>query len=406
MNRRKKLIVGGTLAVLISGLWVGQALVQTVGSAQRVDAPRFEVDPFWPKPLPNMWVLGSTIGAWVDDQDLVWIVHRPETLADNEASLDMAEPTSQECCRRAPPVMAFDMEGNVVHAWGGEDGPGYTWPASNHGIFVDHLGFVWIGGNGAGDSHVLKFTKDGRFVAQFGEPEARRTGTGPTGQPQYTPNSNDPNSYGRVAKVFVDPQTSEVYLSDGYFNRRVAVIDHQSGDMLRYWGAYGNRPDDSYTFGPRGANQPPAQQFRGPVHCADISQDRLVYVCDRQSNRLQVFTPEGEFVREAFYAPETLGEGSTWDVAFSRDPQQRYIFLADGRNQRVRVIDRQSLEELTNFGRGGRYPGHFFSLHSIATDSQGNIYTTETYQGKRIQKFVARGVGPVTTRVQGAPYPQ
>lgn len=409
MDRRKKLIIGAVLIALVGGLYVGQGMIQTATASQAaVDAPRFQVDPFWPKPLPNQWVLGSAIGAWVDDEDLVWIVHRPETLADNEASLDMTQPTSQECCRRAPPILAFNQAGDVVYAWGGEAGVDYgeyTWPESNHGIFVDHLGYVWIGGNGGADSHILKFTKDGQFVAQYGVPGARIAGTDPDGNPIFERNSHDQTSFGRVAKVFVDEQENEVYVADGYFNIRVAVLDAETGDMDRYWGAYGNAPDDDYNYPPRGANQPPAQQFRGPVHCADVSVDRLVYVCDRQSNRLQVFQTDGSFVSEHFYAPESLGEGSTWDVAFSKDPEQRYIFMTDGRNQRVRIIERSTMEELSTFGRGGRYPGHFFSAHSIAIDSQGNLYTTETYQGKRVQKFVAMGNGPVTTHDVGAPYP-
>ena len=408
MNRRRKITLGASLVALIAALWLGQTFIQSAGATQAADVPRFQVDPFWPKPLPNQWVLGSTIGLWVDDEGLIWIVHRPETLADNEASLDMAEPTSQECCRRAPPIIAFNAAGDVVHAWGGQadqDFGEYTWPESNHGIFVDHMGYVWIGGNGAGDSHILKFTKDGQFIAQYGEPEARRAGM-EGGEPVYERNSLDRTSFGRVAKIFVDEQSNEAFVADGYFNMRVAVLDANSGEMKRFWGAYGNVPDDDYQFGPRGANQPPAQQFRGPVHCSDVSVDRLVYVCDRQSNRIQIFRMDGTFVSEHFYAPETLGEGSTWDVAFSRDAGQRYIFLADGRNQRVRILDRASMQELGTFGRGGRYPGHFFSLHSIATDAQGNIYTTETYQGKRIQKFVAMGNGATSEYDVGAPYPQ
>jgi hypothetical protein len=400
MSSKKKLMVAGGLVAVLGVLWACQTELQRMADAQSVQAPGFQVDPFWPKPLPNNWVLGSTIGLWVDDQDLVWIVHRPETLADNERSLDVEPRTSQYCCSAAPPVMAFDAEGNVVHAWGydaGFEGDGFVWPASNHGIFVDHEGYVWIGGNGGPDAHVLKFTQTGEFVAQYGESGAREVGG------EFVRDSHSATSFGRVAKIFVDAEENEAFLADGYFNRRVAVLDASTGELKRYWGAYGNEPDDDpgyFADLERGAND----QFRGPVHCADVSHDRLVYVCDRGNNRLQVFTMDGEFVDEAFYSPETLGEGSTWDIAFSRDPEQRYIYLADGRNQRVRVVHRESLEELTSFGRGGRYPGHFFSLHSIATDSQGNVFTTETYQGRRLQKFVYMGESEVSVD-QGATYP-
>ena len=150
----------------------------------------------------------------------------------------------------------------------------------------------------------------------------------------------------------------------------------------------------------------PLQQFRGPVHCADISVDNLVYVCDRTSDRLQVFTREGKFQKEIFVAPDSLGDGSTWDVAFSKDAEQKYLYLADGRNQKLRIYDRKSLTELTNFGEGGHYPGQFYSMHSIAVDSKGNLYTTETYQGRRVQKFTYKGLGPVTKKEQGTVWPR
>jgi DNA-binding beta-propeller fold protein YncE len=185
----------------------------------------------------------------------------------------------------------------------------------------------------------------------------------------------------------------------------VAVLDADTGEVKRYWGAYGNPPDDA-DLGPYDPNAPPAEQFRNPVHCAELSNDGFVYACDRVNNRIQVFTPEGEFVREAFVAPETLGAGSVWDIAFSRDPVQAYIFLADGHNEKVYVILRETLEVLTSFGDGGRQPGQFFGVHSIATDSTGNVYTTETYEGKRLQKFVSVGMGPVTVENQGPPWPE
>jgi len=299
-------------------------------------------------------------------------------------------PTAEECCRPAPPVLEFDPAGHLVGHWGGP-GEGYEWPESNHGITVDYKGYVWIGGNGQKDAHVLKFTKEGKFVLQVGR-------QGKSG------GSRDTVNFGRVAKIFVDPKTNEAYIADGYGNKRVAVIDADTGAFKRYWGAYGNVPDDT-PLGPYNPDAPPAQQFRNPVHCAEVSNDGLVYVCDRVNDRIQVFRKDGTFVKEVFIAKRTLGDGSVWDIAFSRDPAQRFLYVADGKNEKVYILDRQSLEILTSFGDGGRQPGQFFAVHSIATDSKGNIYTTETYEGKRVQKFVYKGLAPVTTLNQGPPWP-
>ena len=224
------------------------------------------------------------------------------------------------------------------------------------------------------------------------------------GRPGHGGDSNSRENFGRVAKIFVDPKTNEAYIADGYGNKRVAVLDANTGAMKRYWGAYGNRPDDT-NLGRYDPNAPPAPQFRNPVHCAMPSNDGLVYVCDRVNDRVQVFRQDGTFVDEVFVAKETLGSGSAWDIAFSRDPQQRFIYLADGVNEKVYIIQRDTLEVLTSFGDGGRQPGQFFGVHSIATDSQGNIYTTETYEGKRVQKFVHKGLGPVTRQNQGVVWP-
>ena len=386
-----KFVCSAALVAIIVGLGTGQMALQNKAEAQRttVQAPMFEVDPFWPKPFNGL--LGMAIGVWVDEQDYVWIIHRSSaTLHNNEKGAELNPPIA-ECCRGAPPVLAFDPEGNLVKAWGGP-GPGYEWPQSNHGIHIDYKGNVWIGGNGEKDAHILKFTKDGKFLMQVG-------GLGKNA------GSNDLENFGRVAKIWVDPQTNEAYIADGYLNKRVAVIDADTGKMKRYWGAYGNKPDDT-NLGNYDPKAPPAQQFRNPVHCVERSNDGLIYVCDRTNDRVQVFRPDGTFVKEAFFAKNTLGSGSAWDIAFSRDPEQRFVFLADGQNNRVRIIVRDTLEEVTAFGDGGRQPGQFYGVHSIATDSKGNIYTTETWEGKRLQKFVYKGIGNVMAANQGVLWPK
>ena len=387
MKRNK--LLAGVLALAIVAVYFGMTRMENA-SASAVEAPMFEVDPFWPQPLPDHMVLGSAIGVGVDSRDHVFIVHRGNLTERTEGGAD-ADPPIGECCRAAPPVLVFDPEGNLVDSWGGPSDD-YVWPASNHGITVDHMDNVWIGGNGPNDTHVLKFSRTGEFLASYGEPEA-----GPA-------DSNSETRFNRVAKLAFDAEANEAYLADGYGGRRVAVLDASTGAFKRYWGAYGNAPDDTRTP-PYDPDAPLIQQFRTPVHCADPSLDGHVYVCDRPNNRIQVFTRDGTFVDEVQLAPRTLGDGSTWDVAFSRDPEQKYMYVADGKNMRVYVMDRLSLEVLTSFGDGGRQPGLFFAVHSIATDSQGNIYTTETYEGKRVQKFVYKGMGPVTAMHQGAPWP-
>lgn len=393
-SRRRTFVCAGAATLAVVALGVGQATLDNVAvaGAQGKQAPMFEVDPFWPRPLPNHWVLGSAIGVDVDARDHVWIVHRGtvDTLGANEIPASLDPPRAEACCVPAPPVLEFDPAGNVVGNWGGP-GNGYTWPSSNHGITLDHLDNVWIGGNGQGDSHVLKFTRDGRFLLEVGDP-----GTGI--------DSNSESHYSRVAKISIDGEANEAYFADGYGNRRVAVVDMSTGALKRYWGAYGNRPDDA-DLGRYNPAAAPAQQFRSPVHCAEVSNSGLIYVCDRQGNRIQVFQKDGTFVDEVFLAKTTLGSGTVWDLDFSRDDNQTYLYVADGVNEKVYIVERESLELLTSFGDGGRQAGAFYGVHSIATDSEGNIYTTETYEGKRLQKFVFKGMGPVTARDQGVVWP-
>ncbi len=340
-------------------------------------ATNFEVDPWFPKELPNNWVIGQVTGIAVDADDHVWIVHRPGSLTDRELGSYTNPPTGM-CCDPAPPVIQFDPEGNVVRAWGGP-GEGYDWPETGmgvgeHGIHVDHNGYVWIGsGPGGTMAHVLKFTPDGEFRLQIGR-------AGETG------GSNNTELLGGPAALEVDPETNEVFIADGYVNRRVIVFDAETGEYRRHWGAYGNVPED----GPLGAYQPgetPTQQFRGPVHGIAISRDGEVFVADRRSNRVQVFTRDGEFLREGFIATDTRSMGSVWDVALSRDPEQRYLYVPDGTNYTVWVLDRQTLEIVNRFGRQGRNAGQFQWVHNLAVDSNGNVFTSEVDTGKRVQKF-------------------
>ena len=381
MRRHRNACVGGGFCVLFLALGLGSSVIENKAAAQAkgatVQAPMFQVDPMWPKPLPNHWLIGSSIGVSVDAQDHIWMIHRPDTLVANETGAQNTPPTAS-CCFKAPPVLEFDQAGNLIGHWGGP-GTGYEWPASNHGIHVDYKGNVWIGGNNAKDSQVLKFTGDGKFLMQIGH----------FGQSK---GSLDTENLHQAAKIYVDPGPNEAYISDGYGNHRVIVYDADTGKFKRMWGAYGNKPDDT-NLGRYNPSAPPVQQFRNPVHCAEISKDELVYVCDRTNDRIQVFHKDGTFVKEAFVQKTTLASGSVWDMAFSKDAQQKYIYLADGSDEKVFILLRDTLDVLTSFGDGGRQPGQFFGVHSIATDSKGNIYTTETYEGKRLQRFLYKGLG-------------
>ncbi len=374
-------------------------------------APIFEVDPFWPKPLPNHWVTGSTIGLSVDAQDRVWTIHRPNTVEDNFKAADLkvgdergrdpealpSEPGEKaidtfigKCCKVAPPVLVYDHDGNLVSSWGGP-GKGYDWPESNHGISVDHQGNVWLAGNGDKDTQMLKFDGAGRFLLQIGRHGVHG-------------GSNDVANFWKPTKASFDASANEVYVADGYGNRRVIVFDATSGAYKRHWGAYGNKPSDEAVpaYSP---TAPPSKQFN-TVHCAMVSNDGFVYVCDRVNDRIQVFRKDGTFVTEAMVDAHTFRSGSLWDMTFSRDPQQTYIYAANGVDQKINILLRSTLEVLTSFGDGGRAPGQFFGVHNLATDSRGNLYTTETYTGARAQRFIYKGIGPVTKADQGVVWPK
>src|SRR5260370_5138331 len=383
--KRNYYLGAGFLALLIA-LGAGSLALQKRATVEAAggQAPKFEVDPMWPKPLPNHWVIGSVIGVTVKASDHIWIIHRQGSLEPKEMSAT-SKPPGAECCAPAPPVLEFNEVGDLIGHWGGP-GEGYDWPSSNHGIAVDYKGNVWIGGNGRGqqpaalaadeskmgaagavhDSMVLKCTQEGKFLMQIGKPGKSK-------------GSNDTENLRLPAKTNVDAKTNELYVADGYGNHRVIVFDADTGKYKRHWGAFGHKPDDT-DLGKYDPGAPSPQGFRNPVHCAELAVDRLVYVCDRVNDRIQVFKPDGTFVKEMFIAKRTLGSGSAWDIAFSKDPQQKYIYLTDGENDRVHILLRDTLELLTTFGEGGRQPEEFYGVPSIPHDSQRNTFTAEAHR--------------------------
>jgi DNA-binding beta-propeller fold protein YncE len=351
------------------------AMLIAASAATAAEVPQFQVDPSWPKTLPNNWIMGQASGVAVDAQDHIWVIQRPRTLTDDEKAASFNPPRAK-CCMPAPPVLVFDQEGNLLKSWGGP-GQGYDWPENEHGINIDPKGFVWIGGNGNTDGQILKFTQDGKFVLQIGK-------KGPLS------NSSDTTQLGRPADTEVDVATNEVYVADGYHNHRVIVFDADTGAFKRMWGAYGKTPsDEKIAYNPAG---PSPQNFGNPVHCVKISKDGLVYICDRQNDRIQVFRKDGTFVKEFFVAKDTLLAGSVWDLDFWIDPNQSFLMNADGSNNEVRTLVRETGAVVGTFGRNGRSTGEFHWVHNLAVDSKGNVYTTEVDTGKRAQKF--RHIGP------------
>jgi len=394
-------------------------------AAASAQAPKYEVDPLWPKPFPvaKKWILGSVTGVTVDAQDRIWVVHRGvDSLQANEKGPAL-EPWASMCCFAAPQILAFDASGNTVATWERTSGKGYDWPANPAGIAVDSKGNVWVagglptpsvapagrgrgaargdapagrgdapagrgdaaagrgaGGRGAApaapapaDAQVLKFSKDGTFVLQIGK-------AGQAG------GNDSQTALNRPSGLALDEAANEVYVADGFGNRRIVVFDANTGAFKRAWGAYGEKPSDE-ALGAYDPNGAPARQFR-TVSCVKIAKDGMVYVCDRQNDRIQVFDKTGKFIKEGFVSKTTTGDGSVWDIAFS--PDQRQLFVADGHDKVVWVLDRTSLNTVGQIGSGGRYPGQFYGVGSVAVDSKGNLYTGETYEGKRVQKFVKR----------------
>jgi DNA-binding beta-propeller fold protein YncE len=345
---------------------------QQPGTAAVRGVPAFKVDPAWPLELPNKWILGSVTGVFVDSKQHVWVTHLPETLTEEETSVEQKPPIGT-CCVAAPPVLEFDAQGKLVQGWGqGSMDDTSAWPRNPHGIFVDHNDFVWVGTHM--HHRVMKFTRDGKLVMTIG---------------QYDKNagSNDTTLLGGPSGIWVDPGTNEAYISDGYRNRRVVVFDAATGKYLRHWGAYGEKPDDTEKFDPKTmVSGALPKQFSTP-HGITGSKDGKIYVADRRGNRIQVFDRQGKFLAERIIAPATLASGSAFVPVLSPDPQQQWLYVADGTNHKVWILRRSDLSIVGDFGRGGRFVGQFLRPHGMSIDAQGNLYVGEASTGRRVQKF-------------------
>lgn len=349
------------------------------GSPTADRLPIYEIDPTWPPTLPNDWILGDIRGLFVDDQDHLWVIHMPSSLTPQEIGAAVKPPIA-DCCFPAPPVLELDAEGKVLRTWGGP-GEGYTWYDQEHGIYIDHNGFVWTGtSNGM---HVMKFTREGKHVLTIGTPGVNK-------------GSNDPDHLGGPANFYVEPKTNELFIADGYINKRVVVYDAATGKYKRHWGAYGKVPNDTEKYQyPVRVNDPP-QQY-STLHGLVGSKDGLIYVSDRRGNRIQVFRQNGEFLMEKFVRPETGGSGSGFSLQFSRDPEQSILYLMDGTNQRVWMLRRKDLAILDRFGKPGRQAGEFIRAHMIAIDSKNRMYTGEAGNGRRMQRWILKGTRPAAS---------
>lgn len=394
----KRDVAAAALTIVVCGLVV----LGVPSELQAQDPPIYTVDPFWPKPLPNKWIMQQVPTLVVDNDDHIWVFNRSRQIKPDESGASTTPPRT-DCCIAAPAVLEFDTEGNLLKAWGG---PGYVpnWPREQT-IATDKEGNVWISGTGRGDS-ILKFTSDGKLLWDFG----RRPPAVPPGQtapPLQENNQQTDILLSGVAGFDFDDGARELYVADTEFvNKRILVFDMDTGAFKRGWGGHGRplseisneRVPPYDTTGP-----PPDIDDFVVLHCIHLSRDGLVYVCDRGNNRVQVFTKQGKFVTQFWVHPSTPARGpecggpgnekfgpcgTIFNLAFSADPQQKYVFIADGTNNKVWIVDRKEGTTVGSIGNNGRMAGQFHWIDAIATDSKGNIYTGEVETGKRIQKFV------------------
>jgi hypothetical protein len=379
------------------------------GKSKDAPVPVYKVDPFWPKPLPNKWIIQGVPTMVTDKDDHIWVFNRPRDINPDEAGAATTPPRT-DCCIAAPAVLEFDTEGNLLKSWGG---PGYhpDWPAAGvdrpgagaeHAIVVDREGNVWLSGSRRGDS-IQKYTSDGKFLWDFGH-RAPRVPAGQQATPQKENNQNTDTFPNGIFIFTLDEDAHEIYIVD---QKRVLVYDYD-GKFKRGWGGHGkplseisNEPTPPYDW-KAGGGPPDQEEFAPALHCVHFSVDKLVYICERGSNRVQVFTKEGKFLSSFFVHPSTPsrgdcgGPGSTtagmcgtiYNLTFSHDADESYVLLADGTNDKIWIHNRKDGKLAGSIGDNGRMAGYFHWIDAIAMDSHGDIYTGEVDTGKRVQKFI------------------
>lgn len=363
-----RLLNGTNVAFLLLGLLTFTSGVFAQGETDVQKGPHFKVDPFWPQPLPDKWVFGELGGVCVDAHDHVFVLSRGN-LWPKEANI--ATP--------APPVIEFDPEGKVVNSFGDRA----KMPKQLHGCFVDYQGNIWIAGRL--DGIVQKYSHDGKLLLQIGVKGKFDSADFTDSQEGETPSDAMNSSHELLnspTDVAVDKSNGDIYIADGYGNRRVVVFD-KDGHYLRQWGRQGSMAEVDAGVG---------GVFLKMVHCVVMGNDNLLYVCDRSGDRIEIFDRAGGYKRSivvvgSWGARPHTGPGGTCDIAFSPDPEQKYAYIADCTNDQVHIVDRATGVTLSSFGRPGQGAGQISSPHGIATDSKGNIYLVGSLNDRRLQKF-------------------
>jgi len=382
----RKTLQTAAIGLAYAALAIGLAIFSPHALSAQDGAPKFEVDPSWPKPLPGRWVTGEMGGVCVDSQDHVFIAQRVSDVGGMDGHLEGLTNDELNAGQAAPPVIEFDTDGKVVNSWGNPK----ILPKDLHGCAIDREGHIWI--DGSEDGIVQEYSHDGKeLLLQIGKKGVFDSSDGTvTG----TPLNSSPSQFFRVSEIGFDPQNGDVYVADGHAkghgnnNSRIVVFD-KTGKYLRQWPLH-RSPEEAGTAA------------KATIHCVRVANDGMVYACDRWMNRLQVFDRMGAFKKDVpfsykIWTPTTTNAsasrkdaqqvGSVSSVEFSIDPAQKYMYAINEIDEEIDIVDRATGKVLGSFGRPGHQVGEFMHAHTMALDSKGNLYVGESVEGRRVQKF-------------------